>query len=312
MSSIIFPWSGLTTQRPAELTFRTARFTGGLSSNHPAGISGRQTRLLAAVCISLLAHFLGFTIKRAVEPVKPAPRPHNSHISLAVSMAGTSARQPHQSVTQQAHSEAVHNNKRHKHAPTKMRPPAHSKRRATSLPAVKPATDKPEPNKLTAPLHRNPTVQNARLKPTQSMPDGRETVAAEDQHNNPATMPVNNASKATRQKANHTSGNNAVGSQATLAGLPLLLNPKFLHPPRLPVYPQPAIRRGQQGSTWIRAKISKTGTVAELFVHRSSSYDLLDQAAIQAVKAWKFEPARHSGQPVAAWVQVPVHFKLTR
>jgi protein TonB len=45
-------------------------------------------------------------------------------------------------------------------------------------------------------------------------------------------------------------------------------------------------------------------------LHTSSGSSLLDDAAIAAVNKWRFVPARQGGNPVAAWVQVPVAFKL--
>jgi protein TonB len=45
-------------------------------------------------------------------------------------------------------------------------------------------------------------------------------------------------------------------------------------------------------------------------VQRSSGFEMLDRAAIAAVRRWVFEPGRRGGNPVAAWVQVPVRFAL--
>ncbi|PKN05990.1 MAG: energy transducer TonB, partial [Deltaproteobacteria bacterium HGW-Deltaproteobacteria-7] len=45
-------------------------------------------------------------------------------------------------------------------------------------------------------------------------------------------------------------------------------------------------------------------------IRKSSGYAILDQSAIQAVKPWKFEPAKKSGNPFAAWVELPIKFIL--
>jgi protein TonB len=37
---------------------------------------------------------------------------------------------------------------------------------------------------------------------------------------------------------------------------------------------------------------------------------MLDQAALQAVKQWHFVPAQRGGEAVAAWVEVPIVFRL--
>ncbi len=36
----------------------------------------------------------------------------------------------------------------------------------------------------------------------------------------------------------------------------------------------------------------------------------LDNAAMEAVRDWRFEPAKRNGVPVRAWAVVPVEFKL--
>ena len=38
----------------------------------------------------------------------------------------------------------------------------------------------------------------------------------------------------------------------------------------------------------------------------------LDEAALETVKKWKFTPARQGNVPVAAWVLVPIAFRLER
>jgi protein TonB len=51
--------------------------------------------------------------------------------------------------------------------------------------------------------------------------------------------------------------------------------------------------------------------VLETRVDTSSGYDILDQAAVAAVRAWRFVPARLGGAAIEAWVRVPVAFRLT-
>jgi protein TonB len=45
-------------------------------------------------------------------------------------------------------------------------------------------------------------------------------------------------------------------------------------------------------------------------VLKSSGYDMLDQSALETVRArWRFIPARRDGVPVADTVQVPIRFR---
>lgn len=78
-------------------------------------------------------------------------------------------------------------------------------------------------------------------------------------------------------------------------------------PPR---YPYLARRRGQEGRVVLRVQVTAGGDPAEVQVRWSSGYRLLDDAAIRAVKAWRFSPASRGGISVASSVDVPVSFKL--
>ena len=54
-------------------------------------------------------------------------------------------------------------------------------------------------------------------------------------------------------------------------------------------------------------RISETENIK---VIKTSGHLLLDQAAQNAVKLWKFEPAHRAGVPVSGFVNVPVIFKF--
>jgi protein TonB len=45
-------------------------------------------------------------------------------------------------------------------------------------------------------------------------------------------------------------------------------------------------------------------------VDRSSGHDMLDESAIEAVKKWRFIPAKRGETPVASSVIVPIIFTL--
>jgi protein TonB len=79
-----------------------------------------------------------------------------------------------------------------------------------------------------------------------------------------------------------------------------------------PTYPHIARRRGYEGEVLLSVMISVDGTVDTLKVKESSGYPILDRAAMKAVTAWKFEPARRMGIPVPLSVDIPVRFVLKR
>lgn len=73
-----------------------------------------------------------------------------------------------------------------------------------------------------------------------------------------------------------------------------------------PAYPSRA--RGAQGTVRLRVAVGADGSVEGIAVAASSGNALLDEAALAAVRAWRFAPAREGGAAVAAAVLQPVVF----
>lgn len=83
----------------------------------------------------------------------------------------------------------------------------------------------------------------------------------------------------------------------------------YLNNPR-PPYPRVARRMGYQGKVVLNVEVLAEGRAGEVKLQSSSGYEILDNAAIQTVKTWKFAPARRFGQPVTQWFLVPIKFSL--
>ena len=77
-----------------------------------------------------------------------------------------------------------------------------------------------------------------------------------------------------------------------------------------PAYPSSARRLGIQGMTTLRVYVAADGRVGEVMVQESAGHPDLDHAAADAVKRWRFEPARRGAEPVGVWVLLPVQFRL--
>ncbi len=77
-----------------------------------------------------------------------------------------------------------------------------------------------------------------------------------------------------------------------------------------PTYPDELKLYGEDGEAKIRAIIDESGSVAEAAVVEAT-HPAFGQAALEAVKAWRFEPAREDGQPVPQTVVIPIIFKLS-
>ena len=85
--------------------------------------------------------------------------------------------------------------------------------------------------------------------------------------------------------------------------------PDYLRNPP-PSYPRESRRNGEEGTVLLSVKISPEGEVRDLELKKSSSYARLDAAALEAVRSWKFKPARIAGLAIESLVEVPVRFRL--
>jgi protein TonB len=78
-----------------------------------------------------------------------------------------------------------------------------------------------------------------------------------------------------------------------------------------PKYPAAARKAGWEGAVVVSILVDETGRAAAVTIRESSHYDSLDEAAVEAVKKWRFSPARRNGEPVASMHTVRVRFRLT-
>jgi TonB family protein len=76
-----------------------------------------------------------------------------------------------------------------------------------------------------------------------------------------------------------------------------------------PIYPEKARKNFVQGVVILEAKIDESGRVIDVMVLRS--IPLLDQAAVDAVKQWVYEPLILDGKPTKALFTTTVNFKLS-
>lgn len=91
--------------------------------------------------------------------------------------------------------------------------------------------------------------------------------------------------------------------------VPPSFNAGYLNNPA-PVYPSLSRRMGEEGRVMLRVHVSEQGTATQVQLRASSNHPRLDEAALEAVRRWRFVPARRGDQPVAAWVLVPISFSL--
>lgn len=75
-------------------------------------------------------------------------------------------------------------------------------------------------------------------------------------------------------------------------------------------YPFAARRRGMSGTVHLDISVEPTGRIADVLVVRSSSHDVLDAAALDAVRALRQVPFPPGVRPRAVRVRLPIVFEL--
>ena len=76
-----------------------------------------------------------------------------------------------------------------------------------------------------------------------------------------------------------------------------------------PLYPPEAGRKRVEGTVVLMAVIGKDGTVRDVRVE--SGLPLLAQAAIDAVKQWRYKPYLLNGEPVEVDSHITINFTLS-
>lgn len=77
-----------------------------------------------------------------------------------------------------------------------------------------------------------------------------------------------------------------------------------------PAYPEVARQARVEGTVILEAVIDTSGRVTQLRVLRS--VPLLDQAALEAVRQWRYTPSSYGGRPVSVLMTITVRFTLAQ
>jgi len=80
---------------------------------------------------------------------------------------------------------------------------------------------------------------------------------------------------------------------------------------RVPPYPNLLRRAGVEGTVMLRVRLAKNGKILDMEV-KQSPHPLLEQVTVDAVLDWRFSPALQDGEPIEAWVVVPVKYSLKK
>jgi len=187
-----------------------------------------------------------------------------------------------------------------------------------SAPGLKAVTAPPAPPKPAEPPKPKKTPVKKTLKkkapekPKQAKPPKAEAIAEEQL---PAPSPVASAAQPSNSQNSSTaprttaSASKAPSNAAPYTEASVNANYGFNPPPK---YPAIAKRRGWQGTVRLRVSVSAEGYSEAVAIHSSSGYEALDESAVEAVRKWRFNPAKRGNTAVASSVIVPINFTLER
>lgn len=106
-----------------------------------------------------------------------------------------------------------------------------------------------------------------------------------------------------------TAGAEVKADVASVASTPASFSAAYLSNPA-PGYPPESRRVGEQGTVTLRVLVARDGRPKRVDMEKSSGSARLDAAALEAVKGWRFVPARRGTEAIESWVLVPVVFRL--
>ncbi len=159
-----------------------------------------------------------------------------------------------------------------------------------SLPNVEPPQRRseiaPQPQREPRLVERVPVVQPETL----TQPAG--SIAKTE---NPGTVPAPTAT--------------SVIARVESTQTPPAFNAAYLRNPP-PRYPPAARRNGSEGTVLLKVLVSAEGVPLRVELDQSSGSSPLDSAALDAVKGWRFVPAKRGAQNIEDWVRVPIVFRL--
>jgi protein TonB len=191
--------------------------------------------------------------------------------------------------------------------------PQGSPAQAATQPATPPLPTMPlEPPKPSKPQAVKPVEHRVAAPTPEARPETkRETEPATARTSAPApnAQPSQTATQSTAQTA-PTSASATQHSNIPPTSAPIG-DAAYLHNPA-PDYPQFAQDQGWEGRVLLRVHVLVDGSADSVSVQSSSGRRVLDDAARDAVRGWRFVPAKRGDEAVDGWVTVPIDFRLAQ
>ncbi|MGF1745775.1 TonB family protein [Vibrio minamisatsumaniensis] len=193
--------------------------------------------------------------------------------------------------------------------PKPVEPKTVEPKQAKPTPKKKATTNKPQPKKVEKKVLEKKVVEKKQV-PKKPMTE-KKVVKKERPEPKPATQPEkladNKVDKNMDESANQPQEvNQGVSNQEPV----LVTQPSFSARPTPPNYPRQARRRGVEGVATYEIWLDAEGKQIKQALVNSSGALMLDNAALEAIKQWKFSPHTVNGRAIAHRVQIPVRFRL--
>ncbi|MCF7494013.1 energy transducer TonB [Vibrio sp. L5-1] len=189
--------------------------------------------------------------------------------------------------------------------PKPVEPKAIEPKQAKPTPKKKAITNKPQPKKVEKKVvEKKPVTEKKVVKKK------RPELKPE-----PKSKPTPQPEKLADKKVDRNLAESANQPQEVNQGVSnqepvLVTKPSFSAPPTPPTYPRQARRRGIEGVAIYEVWLDAEGKQIKQALVNSSGVLILDNAALDAIKKWKFSPHTVNGRAIAHRVQLPVRFRL--
>lgn len=158
---------------------------------------------------------------------------------------------------------------------------------------VQPSAPAPAPTQA-KPAQRKPELQaSSPVKP----------LATEILPSTAPTVPVPTPSASTPTPALRADKPGAEGKSGVIFDAAYLRNPP-------PEYPPQSRTLEEEGVVKLKVRVSVEGRALTVEMAKSSGFKRLDAAALEAVRQWRFVPAKQDGQALEDTVIVPLRFTL--
>jgi protein TonB len=169
-----------------------------------------------------------------------------------------------------------------------------------------PAQPEPQPAPVLRQLNREQAMLRKPLKPRENLVGARPQTSVTG-----APQPAAASSSSAEAAPSPAQPEHAVAAATPAVALvsPPQFAAAYLRNPQ-PPYPLTSRRNGESGTVLLKVLVTKEGAAGRVELDRSSSFPALDRAALEAVRHWRFVPAKRGEESLDAWVRVPIVFRL--